>query len=123
MGYLLQAFVGETGINPNTGVLGTGYMHIGYAGLLVYAIVSGLLLALFESLAKGLPQWVSLAVAGAPMYIMFTSTDLPIALMTNGGIVALLVLFLWPSEQPRTVRRIYQRGAIETTSDTTTVGA
>jgi len=91
---------GETGINPNVGVLGTGYQHMGYLGLLVYALLSGLILALMESLGKGLPRWVPLSIAGPSIYIMFTSTDLPVAMLTNGGIIALVILFLWPKDRP-----------------------
>jgi hypothetical protein len=92
--------MGNSGVNPNTGVFGTGYMHMGYLGLLVYALISGLILSLFESLARTVPKWVPLAIGGPPLYILFTSTDLPVALMTNGGIIAILILFLWPAEPP-----------------------
>lgn len=92
--------LGRSDITPNTGVFGTGYQHMGYLGLLLYAVLSGLILALLESLAKATPNWVPLAVAGPPMYIMFTSADMPVALLTNGGLIAMLVLFLWPAERP-----------------------
>lgn len=94
--------LGEARINPNVGILGTGYQHMGYFGLLFYAILAGLILATLETLGKGTPSWVPLAIAGPSMYIMFTSTDMTVALLTNGGIIAILMLFLWPTANTST---------------------
>lgn len=89
---------GDVGINPNTGALGTGYMHMGYFGLLLYAAVIGALMSIVESLSKYHHSWVAVAVAGPPTFIMLTSTDLSVALVTNGLLLAMVILFLWPRE-------------------------
>lgn len=89
---------GIEAVNPNTGILGTGYQHMGYLGLLVYAILSGLILSILESLAKHVPNWLPLAIGGIPIFVMFTSADLPVAMVTNGGFVILVLLFVWPRE-------------------------
>jgi hypothetical protein len=36
----------------NTGWLGSGYMHFGFAGMLIYAVIIGLLLGLVDMLCK-----------------------------------------------------------------------
>lgn len=90
--------VGEDTIHPNVGVLGTGYQHMGYFGLFLYAVLSGFILAIFESLSKNLPTWVPLAIATPPLYIMFTSSDLPKVILTHGALIAMIILFIWPTK-------------------------
>ena len=87
---------GDTGINPNTGALGTGFMHMGYLGMFFYALVIGLIISIITSLSKHLPSWAPVAVAGPAMFIMLTSTDVSVALLTNGLLVGIFVIFLWP---------------------------
>lgn len=88
---------GETGLNPNIGVIATGYQHMGYLGLLLYAVISGLILSIFESISKGQPTWVSLSIAGLPMFILFTTSDMARVMLTHGGFVAMLIIILWPA--------------------------
>ena len=88
---------GETGVNPNIGVIATGYQHMGYLGLLLYAVISGLILSIFESISKGQPMWVSLSIAGLPMFILFTTSDMARVMLTHGGFVAMLIIILWPA--------------------------
>lgn len=88
---------GEIGINPNVGIIATGYQHMGYLGLFIYAITSALILSVFESISKGQPTWVLLSIAGLPMYILFTSSDLVRVMLTHGGLVAMFIIFLWPA--------------------------
>jgi len=89
--------LGDARMNPNVGIIATGYQHMGYLGLLFYAVLAGSILATFESLGKSTPNWVPLVIAGPSMYIMFTSVDMAVALVTNGGIIAMVILFLWPT--------------------------
>jgi len=91
------AKTGGIGITPNTGVLGTGFMHMGYFGLLLYAIITGILLSFFESVGKSIAVWVKFALGAPPFFILLTSADLPVALVTNGLLLALLILFFWPA--------------------------
>ena len=88
---------GDTELNPNVGILGTGYQHMGFLGLLIYAFLAGAVLALFNSLSRHLPAWVPMAIGGPSLYIMFTSSDFTRSLFTHGGLVALVILFLWPA--------------------------
>jgi hypothetical protein len=89
---------GDIGINPNTGALGTGFMHMGYMGMLFYAVLIGLIISFITSLSKHHPPWVPVAVAGPATFIMLTSTDVAVALLTNGLLVGILVVFLWPTK-------------------------
>jgi len=108
---------GTARLNPNTGALGTGFMHMGYFGLLFYAFFIGAFLALSESLARGIPAWVPMAVMGPPVYIMYTSTDVPVALATNGGLIALVILFLWPARSESVKIRPERHGELQLEED------
>ena len=85
---------GDTLLHPNVGVLGTGYQHAGVVGVLIFGIFSGLIFAIVESLSKGFPAAVVAAIAGPYLYIMLTSSDFFRSLITHGGLVILVLLFL-----------------------------
>lgn len=89
---------GDVGVNPNTGVLGTGYMHMGYAGLFLYSLLAGILLTVLNSLSRTIQPWVSLSLATPPFYIMMTSADFSVSLITNGLLLSIFILFFWPGE-------------------------
>ncbi|HHV39745.1 MAG TPA: hypothetical protein GXX70_09735 [Tepidimicrobium sp.] len=79
----------------NNGFVATGYMHFGYAGMLVFAIIVGLLLASVDSLtADRLPLWLGISIVIVPFRALFISADLFTALMTHGIIVALVVMLV-----------------------------
>lgn len=85
---------GDVGVNPNTGALGTGAMHMRYLGLLFYTLVIGLNIS---SLTKHHQPWAPVAIAGPGTFIMLTSTDVSVALLANGLLVGVIILFLWPT--------------------------
>ena len=91
--------IGSPGINPNTGVLGTGFMHFGYFGMFFYSLVVSLLVIIILALSRGFPAWLSTAVCGPAMFIMLTSTDASVALVTNGLLISILLLFLLPKSE------------------------
>lgn len=75
----------------NTGWLGSGYMHLGFAGMLLYALLVGLLFAVADMLAAGRQLGPSVAVLFTPFLTLFLSSDLPTACLTHG---LLLGMFL-----------------------------
>ena len=88
--------------DANTGWMGSGYMHFGFAGLLIYAFIIGLLLSIVDTLAKRRELGISVAILFIPFFTLFLSTDLPTAMLTHG---LLLALFLsWVCELKGKVR-------------------
>lgn len=85
---------GNIDLNPNVGILGTGYQHAGVIGVLLFGFIGGVLVAICESLGKRFPPQFVIAVAGPYLYIMLTSSDLFRSLLTHGGAVVLMLLFL-----------------------------
>jgi len=85
---------GQAGSWANDGFLATGFMQFGAAGVLAYALIVGMLIRMVDAVSGDtLPAWVALATVVAPFTILFTSADLPTALLTHG--IALSVLLLW----------------------------
>ena len=89
---------GDTLLHPNVGVLGTGYQHAGVVGVFLFGVSAGLIFSIIESLSKGVPDSVVTAIAGPYLYIMLTSSDFFRSLMTHGGIVIIVLLFLTASK-------------------------
>jgi hypothetical protein len=101
-------------MGANTGWLGSGYMHFGFAGMLSYALVVGLLLSMVDMLAKNREHSISGAILFVPLFAIFQSSDLPTCMLTHG---LLLALFLtWScrlkgrvrSEPRKTIARFFK---------------
>lgn len=80
----------------NNGMFGAGYMNLGYAGMLIYGVLLGLWLYLVDCLTAGrMPRAVVVAVLVVPFSLVMTDGDLPTSLLTHGGILTTLMLWLW----------------------------
>jgi len=90
--------VGEslgTASHVNTSFIGSGYAQAGVLGLLMYAVLVGLILRIIDSVAsRGIPVWVATAVMIVPMESLLLASDLPTALLSHGVAFGLLVLLL-----------------------------
>ena len=75
----------------NTGWLGSGYMHFGFAGMLVYALLVGLLLSVLDMLAKRRELGISGAILFIPFFGIFLSADLPTSMLTGGFMLAMFL--------------------------------
>jgi oligosaccharide repeat unit polymerase len=92
----------------NTGWLGSGYMHFGFAGMLIYAFIVGLLLSVVDVIAKKRELSISGAILFVPLFAIFQSSDLPTCMLTHGF---LLTLFLtWSCKLKGQVRSEPRRG-------------
>lgn len=92
---LISKFIGH---NPeswaNTGFLGTGYAHMGYLGMILYAFILGFILKFVnDTTCNRLPLWVGSSLIAVPIITVFMSSDLTTGLLTHG--LALGVFLLW----------------------------
>ncbi len=78
-------------VAANTGWLGSGYMQMGLAGMLIYAVILGLLLSLVDTIATRRDPFMSVALLFIPFITVFVSSDLPTSLLTHGLILALFL--------------------------------
>jgi hypothetical protein len=93
----------------NNGMYGMGFMQAGFAGMLLYGVVYGLWLYLIDCIAIGkLPVEVAVGMVIVPTTLVMTDADMLTTLLTHGGIVATLMLWLWAgimTEEARTQQR------------------
>ena len=75
----------------NTGWLGSGYMHFGFVGMLIYAFIVGLLLSMVDVIAKKREPSISGAILFIPLFAIFQSSDLPTCMLTHGFLLALFL--------------------------------
>ena len=78
-------------VGANTGWLGSGYMHFGFAGMLSYALIIGILLSMVDTLAKRRELGISGAILFTPFLTLFLSSDLPTAGLTHGLLLAMFL--------------------------------
>lgn len=76
----------------NTGWLGSGFMQLGLAGMIIYAMILGCLLSLLNSLSNRMDARFVTSVMIIPIFSIMVSSDLPGAFLTNGILIG-LVLF------------------------------
>jgi hypothetical protein len=91
MGYHLFDNV-KTG--ANTAWLGSGYMHLGVAGLLLYAFIIGLLFAIVDMLAKGRDFGIITAMLFIPFLALFINSDLPTVMLTHGLLFSFFITWI-----------------------------
>jgi hypothetical protein len=80
----------------NTGYIASGYMQLGALGALWYGLLVGLLLRVFDSLvADRLSLRLGIMFTTVPI-LQLANTDLTVALVTNGLLLTVLLLLLYP---------------------------
>lgn len=89
------------------GFLGTSYMHFGFWGMAISAIIVGILLKLADSIIIGrAPMRIGVPLVTITFTSLFTSSDLTTALMTYGILPAMFLLWLLGR---RTVQKVEVR--------------
>jgi hypothetical protein len=77
----------------NTGWAGSGYMQAGFAGLLLYAAILGIVFKYIDACARRSgEQALTTASVAIPMYALITSGDLPTSFLTHGLYLNLLLI-------------------------------
>lgn len=100
-----EYYWGDDQVSANTGWLGTGYMHFGYPGILLFGVTIGLILALIDSLAMRVDTSLVTALVTVPCFSLFLSTDIPTAFLTHGLFLVLMLLWLLPDSRATKKKR------------------
>ena len=87
-----REYFGTEIAGANTGWIGAGYAHSGFAGMLLYSVIIGLIIGQLNGYAKNFGLGFTLGGAAAPLFAILLSTDLPSGLLTH-GMIATLVMF------------------------------
>jgi len=79
-------------VSANTGWLGTGYMHAGFTGMLLYAFLIGVLLKFIDMLALNKDNAFVTAITAIPIMVIALSSDIPTVMLTHGFMILLFLL-------------------------------
>ncbi len=94
--FVIGDYLDHPNMAANTGIFGSGYMHLGVIGIIIYIIMLTLLINLVHQFNK-LPPWLINAILLMPLLTIFISSDFFTALLTHGTLVALVILYLYSS--------------------------
>ena len=89
-----QVYFGSDDISANTGFVGSGYSQAGWTGVVVYALGVGLVIAALRAYSRRSPLALIIAVSIIPMSSILTSSDLLVALFSEGFLLLFLLLAL-----------------------------
>jgi hypothetical protein len=79
----------------SAGFLATSYMHFGFVGMALFAVIVGILLKLTDTLiVRRIPMRIGVPLATITFVALFGSSDLTTALMTYGILPAMFLLWL-----------------------------
>jgi hypothetical protein len=84
-------------MSANTGWIGSGYANAGVVGMLLYSIVIGLLFSALDGYSKYVDKRLLVAIMMAPLFTLFTSSDLPTSFLNHGIILTLMLFAIFPS--------------------------
>jgi hypothetical protein len=85
--------------NANNGFISMGYAHLGIIGVLIYAIIIGIIVRYLDSIVdKGVPLWIVLSITIIPVRAMIIQSDLFTQILTGGLAVAIILLYLMSSK-------------------------
>ncbi|KAB7889879.1 hypothetical protein [Poseidonibacter ostreae] len=98
---LIGTFLGEPDMSANTGFIASGFMHGSYLGILIYMLIAVIIFNIINLLAKNIDKYIVLSIIILPINTMFISSDLLTTLLTHGLIIAIIVLWLYDSEEYR----------------------
>jgi len=90
-----SVYLGNELTGANTGWIGSGYMNAGFLGMLLYAVILGLLMAILNAYSKSIDKRIVSAIIIAPMLTVMNSSDLPTALLTHGFFLSLVLFSLF----------------------------
>lgn len=88
-----QVYMSSTdSASPNIGWIGSGFANAKYLGTFIYSVLIGCFLSFLDVYARKLGSRVVIALFTVPFVTMITSSDLPVIMLTDGLIIAILLL-------------------------------
>ena len=90
---------GFESLNANTGWIGTGFMNAGYAGMLIYAVIIGILFSLLNAYAKFSDKRIVVAIMLGSLMTVMTSSDLPTAFLNHGVLLGVIMLSFFSTKK------------------------
>jgi len=104
-------FFSNPSTGANTGWIGSGYAQFGFAGMVIYAFIVGILLGLLNAFSKVSDKRIIAAIIAVPMLTVFISSDLLTAFLTHGVILSLVLfmMFAIPEAERKDRKHMFYR--------------
>jgi hypothetical protein len=97
----------DVGMSANANLWADAYANFGYSGLIIFTLLLAVVLWLFDSLASGRDRRAAALVIALPA-LALANASLLTTLLTNGILLAMLLVYLMPGRQmnagPRPLR-------------------
>lgn len=91
-----EQFLGFSGLNANNGVVADGYMNFGVIGMLVWAVLVGLAISFFDSVARSVDPKIGFSL-GMNAFRVFINSGFLTGMLTHGVLFTVLLVILFPS--------------------------
>jgi len=101
--FVIGNYLGYPEMAANTGIFGSGYMHLGVIGIILYMFIITIFINLIQQYNK-LPFWITNAVVLMPFLSAFISSDLPTAFLTHGLLMGFVILYFYSTPEQRILR-------------------
>jgi hypothetical protein len=98
--YIIGEYLGKPDMSANTGFFGSGFMHLGFLGIIIYVFILSFFINLIQQFNK-LPSWLINSIVFMPLLSAFVSSDLFTTLLTHGLLLSVFILFLYNSTEIR----------------------
>ena len=92
-----KIYYNNVNTSANTGYLGDAYANFGWYGMLIYSVVLGLLLKVFDTFASKSELTIAVAVIIIPMFSLIESALLT-TILSNGLIMSMIFIYLYKNK-------------------------
>jgi hypothetical protein len=100
--FLIGTYLGHSQMAANTGIYGSGFMHMGVYGIFIYTILLAYIFNLINQF-KNIPNWMLNVIVIMPILSAFISSDFFTVLLTHGFLFSILILYLYNSKEEKKV--------------------
>lgn len=102
--YVIGEYLGRSGMGANNGFVSSGFANAGLVGVLLYAIIIGIIVRLINDMtSNSMPVWVAVALSVVPLRNILISSDLLTVMLTHGFGAALVLIYLSRSQRKPSV--------------------
>jgi hypothetical protein len=85
-------------LNANTGWIGSGYSNGGFFGIILYAMLIGILFSILNGYSYLIEKRILVSIIAPPMLALMMSSDLPTAFLNHGVILAVIIFSLFTAK-------------------------
>lgn len=94
-----EVYFGNSSTAANSGIVASGFANAGIGGVLIYSIIFGLILSIFDSHGRKVGYNFVFAISLVVSISIITTTDLVTSILTHGVLVLILILSIFPERE------------------------